>query len=190
MKKLLVLLALVFSTEIAHAASYQLRPQLHVQRAWGDGQVGVAAWVVIPDATVAKLKLFFVAGPLIKRSGYWVEIMSGGYVDQTGAVDPVIDVRASIKARKWNVFSEGLRTLKTRRTIFFANSTYPVGTRVRIGAEVEYHIQPSGELFIGGPRAELLLGSTKSPSRVKLVTSYQRGDDGSEIVRNYLVFTW
>ena len=197
MKKFFAVSVILFHASLLQAQAptptdYQFRLQFHRQQAKEKEGLGFAGWVVVPDATaVGPFRALFVGGVVLKQHNGWAEFMVGSYVNEQGATDPTVNIRAVVKnLRHLALYAEGVYAFRARQTSIFVNATVPfkVGKfKVAPGLESDTIIRSGFQSSGWGPRIVVTLPTATS---IVVANSYQFRTIGSDFLRTTLVITF
>lgn len=165
MKKLMVVLAVLFMSNVAKADEFNARLLVHGHKEIGQG-FGVAGWVVAPNITSAPSKWLLIAGPRYDGTGWNLELMAGAVI-VAGEGKALIDARLELTPKLWSVPVYSWHNLQWIRTggagtlYWYSQLDYvlPKGIGL-LGAETEnsYDFMAKSGDFSVAPHAVLPLG--------------------------------
>ncbi|MBI4033975.1 MAG: hypothetical protein HY378_00290 [Candidatus Brennerbacteria bacterium] len=177
------------SRATAQGTDYQFRPLVHKQFT-SEGGNGLGFWGIVPDATQNKpSKILLVGGLLFKESENWLELMAGSFVKTDGALEPAVNVRASLRASRFLVYAEAMYNLPKKRLIVPLAVTRRVSlgsVNLGLGLESETTIGNGGDSWGLGPRIVVPIPFLKKAS---LATVYQ-WQSRQPFVRQYLLVSF
>ncbi|MEK7212525.1 MAG: hypothetical protein AAB686_02520 [Patescibacteria group bacterium] len=170
---------------------YQLRVLFHHQAVSDGKKEGFVVWGIVPDLTQHDpFRALGVAGFVRKGERGWVEFMGGGFVDDAGKIDPVLNLRALQRAGRVLVYAEAMHTFPAERFLVSFAVTVPVVVgRLKFGVGVESDLirKPrNGSSYGGGPRLVVPVPWLKNAS---LATAYQWQSKRS-FLRQYLLINF
>jgi len=175
---------------------YQARILGHVQITPQRGTLGFAGWGILPDvATPNPHRGVLLAGLVGKNDRRWLELMYGGLFAEGSPGTFIANVRMLDRSiRPMELFFEvDYRPMQERLALFpIATTSFEVaGLPLRVGAEADYVVTPKNRSFVVGPRIGIPLPVCKAVCKsAALTTAFRFASDGTEVIRQYLGFTF
>jgi hypothetical protein len=97
----LLSLFLLSKPTLAADTTYNIRLLSHFNKKVGDKDIGIAGWVITPNAVANSNAKLAIVGPSIYRDGYSIEMMFGGLFADTTTFVPVMSNRFHFSPKFW-----------------------------------------------------------------------------------------
>lgn len=185
----------------ATEADFQIRMPLHLQYVPEGKKIGLAAWVILPNAMSRNnhTQTLLLAGPLIEYGKEnWVELMGGVMKNDDGFIDPLVDLRFLNKlGSRWTVSGELAYFPSAEKQRFYSFTVVETPVRVgkygiRVGLESENIIYFNGKkVSIGiGPRIIFPIPEKWiKPFKASIVVGYEFRND-RDFLRFYIPLSY
>jgi hypothetical protein len=101
MKKIIVVLVLMFVPNMVKADEFNVRLLVHGHKEIREG-FGVAGWVIAPNITSAPNKWLVIAGPRYEGQGWNIELLAGAVI-VNGVGKALVDTRLELTPKLFNL---------------------------------------------------------------------------------------
>jgi hypothetical protein len=175
---------------------YQARILGHVQLTPQKGTLGFAGWGILPDvANPNPHRAVLLAGLVGKNDRRWLELMYGGLFAEGSPGTFIADIRMLDRSiqRVELFFEVDYRPMQERLALFpIATTSFEIGgIPFRVGVEADLTMTPQSRGYVIGPRLGIPLPVSKTLCKsATLTTAFRFASDGTEVIRQYLGFTF